>query len=183
MAKKKDTTKRTKIEPKDYQLPVPTDAAPPVHVKPKPHIYTDKEMKFIDKYVETLDRHTALKYSGMTLTQLKKNKYVMNELMKLQNIAQKKHRLKMAGANHMGLMEKFEDLFDEAVESKDYKTAVGMSSTLARSSEAAMRASGEFKDERQEQGLNIQVNINMGEEKPKTIEGEATTINIDTGDN
>lgn len=176
--------KKTKIEESEYKTPAVTDTPPalPRHYKPDAHVYTAKEIKFLDVYVETLDKDQALKASGLKMAQLKKNKYIMDELLKLQRICQKKYRLKMAGAKHMDLMDKVEDVFDQAVEGKDLKTAVGASSTLARMSEAAMRASGEFKDERADNGVHIQVNINMGDEEPKTIEGEATTINIDTGE-
>lgn len=178
---------KTEIDKEDYTAPKAGDPLPVIKKgdKVSAHTYSRKELIFIETYIETLDKAQALKAASMSSRQLENNKYLQEECLKLQRIIQKKHRLKIAGAKHIALMEKFEDTFDKAVESKDAKTQVGMSSTLARMSEAAMRASGEFKDAEQAHGAQIQVNINIGgneEEVAPTIEGEATEVKINTGD-
>jgi hypothetical protein len=177
--------KPTDITGDDYQLPAvdtTKDQAPVLHEKPKPHIYTAKEIKFLDVYCDTLDRVAACKASGLKLEQVKKNKYLMHELEMLMRVAQKKHRMRMAGAKHLDLMEKFEDEFDKT-KGKDNKAAVGYAGVVARMSEAAMRASGEFKEETTDKGVNVQVNIKIGgDDEPKTIDGEIIDVEVEDAD-
>jgi hypothetical protein len=171
----------TGIDDSEYTLPAAdtTTTEVSVDVKPDPHIYTAKEIKFLDVYCDTLDKATALKEAGLKLEQVKRNKYLMNELEMLQRIAQKKHRLRMAAAKHLDLMEKFEDEFDK-VKGKDNKAAVGYSSTLARMSETTLRASGEFAEKKTGSGVNLSVNITIGgEQEPLTVEGEVIDVEVE----
>lgn len=139
----------------------------------------ERELRFLQVYTETLDLEKAWREAGYSSKRVPMNNGFVQEQMKF---IEMNKRYSVQGAlaleNHHRLMNKFEDGYDEAVSVQDRKAAVGYSSTLARMSEASMKAAGEFDEvSRDSSHTNIQVNIGFfgdQQKEPPAITVEAT---------
>lgn len=185
MSASEDTGKKrpAKIKREDLQLPVRKIPAasikfllPRADKSATPHFFTERHLRFLEAYAETLDMKTALDKSGMTRNQVTKSPYLTREVLMINQAAGMRHRNKISLGRHERLMEKFEGEFDGTYD-KDYKKS--MASTLARMSEASLKAAGEF-TERQENtgitGVQVVINIGDGGQEVKSVEG--TVIDI-----
>lgn len=139
--------------------------------------FNPKHLKFLDVYSETLDFSYACKESGLRRENILKNRHLAKEVEFINNMAALKYRNKVALATHQRLMEKFEDCHDSA---DDPKVAANYASTVARMSDANLRAAGEFHDHGTPKvGNAVQVVINIGEEKsdkPDCVEVKAEPL-------
>lgn len=137
-----------------------------------PHYFTGKQVQFLEAYSETLDYQEACKKSGLSLAGVKKCPYLVEEVKRINQAAMFKHRGKSALGNHHRLMEKFEREFDNKLASAEMKKA--SMSTLARMSEASMRAAGEFDDKGEDAGgvTGVRVVINIA--APESSEAKPT---------
>lgn len=141
-----------------------------------PHFFNAKQVKFLEVYAETLDFERACKDSEMAPAQVKRNPYILNEIKEINQAAMFKHRGQAAKGTHLRLMDKFEKEFDNT---KDVKLKSSAMSTLARMSEANMRAAGEFGDQQENTGISgVQVVINIGEPPPEPTQVEGTVIDV-----
>ena len=144
----------------------------------KPHLFSPKHLQFLEIYTDTLDVEMAMKETGMTRYQVQKSEYLMRELRLINEAAMLKHRAKSALGRHERLMDKFENLFDRSGDAKVKGSAM---STLARMSEASLRASGEFSEKQEAGGITgVQVVINIGESKTvESVEGSVIDVHPD----
>jgi hypothetical protein len=133
---------------------------------------------FLGHYAETLDKHAALKVSGLKWHQVSKNPYMMAELERLQECAMFAHRAKSTVGNHHRLMDKFERAYDKA---GDARIKQGYAGVIARMSDSAMKAAGEFGDD--DGGgafVGVQVVLNFGG-RPESVPAQ-TVIPIESAD-
>jgi hypothetical protein len=142
----------------------------------KVHLFSPNHLRFLEVYTETLDINQALKETGMTRYQVEKSEYLKREIQFINQAAMLKHRAKSAVGRHERLMEKFEGTFDK---SGDSKVKSSMASTLARMSEASLRASGEFSEKPDASGVTgVQVVINIGDSSKALESIEGTVIDV-----
>ena len=144
-----------------------------------PHFFSEKQVKFLEVYTETMDLVQACEASGLKPPQIRKNPYLMHEVALVNRTYMYQHRAKQALPRHERLMDKFEKEFDEGgVDLK--KTAM---STLARMSEAALRAAGEFSEKEQNTGISgVQVVINIGQSAQNSEERPVVDIQAEVRD-
>jgi hypothetical protein len=124
----------------------------------KTYFFNQPQQVFLDAYSETLDFKESCKKAGLKPAAVKKNAYLIQEINYINQAAMAKHRSKAALGNHHRLMEKFENAFDKG-DSKVKSAAMG---TLAKMSEASMKAAGEFVETVQNSAVSgVQVFINI----------------------
>ena len=141
-----------------------------------PHFFSPKHVRFLEAYAETLDFKAACAAAEMRPAQVTRNPYLVNEVRLINRNLSFKYRSKTALGNHWRLMEMVEAAMVYGGQ-EIQRTAM---STLARMSEAAMRASGDFGDDAQVTGIQgVQVVINIGgapPQEPPAIDVEATSV-------
>lgn len=131
-----------------------------------PYFFAGNQVQFLEAYAECLDVKVACEKAGMTLAQVKKCPYIAEEVKNINQAAMFKHRVKSSLGTHFRLMQKFEGEFDKPLASADMKKAA--MSTLARMSEASLRAAGEFGEQVENTGISgVQVVINIGAPPPE----------------
>lgn len=154
-----DTGKKEQAE--QTAIDMALDKSLPDELPQDVHIYFKYEKKFLDVYAESFDFKLALRESGMKAHEVRKNKWLMNELKELQQLAQASHRMKVMSGKHIELMEKFDKHYDKLVTNGKHKEAVQMAGNLARMTDSGMRASGEFRDVERDTGINVNITFNM----------------------
>lgn len=143
-----------------------------------PHYFSQKQIRFLEVYSETMDIAEACKQSGMTRYQVQKSPYLNAEIQLINQAAMFKHRNTVALGRHERLMEKFEQEFDNNQYDKDYKKSV--MSTLAKMSETSLKASGAFTERKENTGiLGVQVVINIGDGGKKLESAQGQVIDIE----
>lgn len=130
----------------------------------KPHYFTEKQKKFMEVYAESLDFQKALKESGLTKNMVDKNDYLQQEIKLIEEAYLIQHRTNLAIGHHQRLFKKFERDYDR---SENAKFKASMAGVLAKMSEAAMKANGDFADKEQVDTTNgIKVIMNFGNVPP-----------------
>ena len=135
-----------------------------------------KQLRFLEEYAKDLDINraareveTAIKtVRGNWLTQEK----FQAEIEAIHKIWQTNIRMtaEHATARHIELMDKVEAEFDGADKVSD---KAKLASPLAKMSDSYLKAAGKFATDGNQKGINVTINIDLGEEKPAIdIEGE-----------
>jgi len=156
------------------------DSLPPVDPD-QVHIYFKSEVKFLDIYAETLDYKLACREANLKPHEVRRNTYLMKELKKVQRMVQKRHLMKAIKGKHMQLLEKFDEQYDALTKNPDtQKEAVTMAGNLARMTDSAMRANGEFRDIEHAIGKQVNVTINLGPDHTVKTGEDGNTIDIET---
>ena len=156
---------------------------PSVPAKPEDvHIYYKYEKTFLDIYSKTFDFTLACKEAGMRPFEVRRNNWLMQECKKLERMAKKIHRMNVAKGTHMELLDKFDRHYDELKKDPEkQKEAVTMAGNLARMSDSAMRANGEFRDNDVSAGMQVNINIDLGgqdyADAPIDVTGEVSDSN------
>lgn len=145
----------------------------------EPYFFKPKQHKFLEVYAETGDVKKACQESGLPLNMVKKNDYICQEMALIEKAFQVKHRVKMAMPNHQRLMSKFEKDYDNLPNMQK----PSMASVISRMSEATLKASGEFAEERHTPVHNgVQVIINLGPEEDEGDDGfTGQVIDVNVG--
>jgi hypothetical protein len=138
-------------------LPPPRMPVSRVRVRVKPnnspveYRFNAGQHRFLEAYAETLDMDVALKAGGLRLHQINKNPYIQAEMERLQECAMFKHRAKATVGNHHRLMNRVEKMMDQ---SGDMRVKQGFAGVLARMSDTALKAAGEYTEN---SGGNVQL--------------------------
>jgi hypothetical protein len=137
------------------------------------HKFSPRHLKFLEVYAETLDYKKALRTAEMRAKDVTNSAYLLNEIKLINQAASLKHRNKSALGTHHRLMQKFEKQFDA-----EYgKNKTPYASVLAKMSDTALKAAGEFTDHQENTGFaGIQVTINIGDPspQPRTIDAQVS---------
>ena len=134
-----------------------------------PHYFSGNQVQFLEFYSELLDVKQACEKSGMTLAQVKRCPYLAQEIKSINQAAMFKHRVKSSLGTHFRLMDKWEKEFDKPLATADMKKAA--MSTLARMSEAGLRAAGEFSENVEHTGITgVNVIMNFGADVSEVIQ-------------
>lgn len=130
--------------------------------------FTAKDKMFLELYAQTLDLKQAKKESGITTDRLNSNPFLLTQVDRITQLNMYSIQAKTIIGTHYRLMEKFEQDYDEAKVEGDSKLQQGLASTLSRMTDTAMKASGEFFPEKEQQITTaVQVVINMGTQQEK----------------
>ena len=124
-----------------------------------------QEIDFLREYSKDLDTERSLKAAGLKKGALDPHKEqgqaLLREMQETQQEWTKSIRLNAphAAKKHLELMEKFEKDYD----STDLKSAnkSGLSGTLARMSDASLKATGHYGQERAGGGTKVEINIDL----------------------
>lgn len=149
-----DSTRPPRLPVSRVKLKVKPDNAP------AEYRFNTAQHTFLSAYAETLDMQAALKASGLRAFQVNKNPYLQAELERLHECAMFAHRAKSTVGNHQRLMAKFEQAYDRT---GDARIKQGYAGVLARMSDSAMKAAGEFsEDDGTGTFVGVQVVLNFG---------------------
>jgi hypothetical protein len=143
-----------------------------------------QEINFLHEYNKDLDVERALKATGLKKGALNPHKEQGQALLlEMQQISKDwqaaiRMNTQAAAAKHMELMEKFEKDYDSADIKNQNKS--GLSGTLARMSDANLKATGHYASEDKGGGTKVEINIDLGGgDKDKAKEPD---IKITSGD-
>lgn len=102
---------------------------------------------------------------------------ILRELRAIQDTYLKAIKLnaKSAAQKHLELMEKFEGDYDNT--DLDHSNKPQFAGTLARMSDASLRATGQFNQQKQSGGVKVEINIDLGgKEDPPPVDVEHEVI-------
>lgn len=131
-----------------------------------------EDIQFLAEFQRDLDWKRALEAAGLPPTQKQINKMtdihtrygqaVMREVARIQDDWTRSIRMNAhaSARKHLELMEKFEKDYD-GMDLKNQNKS-GLSSTLARMSDASLKATGHYGQEKQGSGLKVEINIDLG---------------------
>lgn len=141
------------------------------------HFFSQKQVKFLEAYSETLDFKTACDRSGLKPHHIRKSEYLMNEIEHINKAAHYRHRSKSTLGKFHQFMDKVEKLFDNSTNNDMRKASM---STLARLHDTALRAAGEFTEKAENTGITgVRVSINIGPEPAKPETPPEVTIDVE----
>jgi len=136
-------------------------------------LLTKKEFVFLEEYGKNLDKTEAAKIAGYkSANDPMQSPSICAEMEKIQSAWMYEHRMnaKYAGGEHMRLMQKFEDKYDE--KGVDSDTQAKFAGVLAKMSEASLKATGRIgANDKPGGGGNVLVQINIpgGENKKPEV--------------
>lgn len=136
------------------------------------YVMTNNAVRFLESYTQNLDEKKACQDAGIEYSNRDSvigNPHVQREMALIQRAWRYKGRLtaESAAGEHMRLMEKFEDNFDSAEKHGDKAKYAG---TLAKMSEASMKATDLIGKENHDAMPSVVVNIDMGDSsEPKEV--------------
>lgn len=133
-----------------------------------------EDLNFLQEYNKDLDIERALKDSGLKKSQLKpakdRGQALLLEMKNIQaaHMAAIQMNAPAAARKHLELMQKFEDDYD-ATDLKSQNKS-GLSSTLARMSDANLKATGHYGQAERSQGTKVEINIDLSGHNKKAEE-------------
>lgn len=148
--------------------------------------FRPKQIEFLKEFQKDCDLERAGKAVGYSKSTLQKfldphtelGQAMLREIRAIQEDWMKAIKLnaQKSAVKHLELMEKFENDYDQA----DLKSPVkGMlAGTLAKMSDASLKATGQFNREGTSSGVRVEINIDLtsNQEKPIDITGEAKIV-------
>jgi len=141
-----------------------------------------KEIEFLHEYNKDLDIGRALKAAGLTKkaldTHSKQGQAILLEMREINEMWHRAIRMnsQAAATKHLELMEKFEADYDTADIKNQNKGS--LSGTLARMSDANLKATGHYAKEGGPSGTKVEINIDLSGKKDEPeikITGEDTS--------
>lgn len=127
------------------------------------YIFKKRELDFLKEYATHLDEDMAFAQLGLEhqrKSDILNNPHVKVEMVRIQKAWRFRSRLTQdfAAGEHMRLMEKFEDNYDQLETGNKPK----MAGVLAKMSEANMKATGMIGSERDQAMPSVIINMDMG---------------------
>jgi hypothetical protein len=137
------------------------------------YVFTAEAIRFFDNYTQTMDEAQAFEAAGIESrrrSEFLNNPYVQGEMDKIQQAWSLSHRMKAGYAvgEHHRLMQKFEKSFD----SSSGKVQAGYAGTLAKMSEASLKATGVIGADNAPTVPNVVINLDMGGPAPVVIDAK-----------
>lgn len=145
------------------------------------HYFTEAQIRYLETYIETLDKTKAAKAAGIRQRDVWRSKHFEKAITDINYLTRLKWREKVSQQDHIRLLHKFEGMLDEMWSKEKYKEATTMAGNLLKGSETLMKATGQFAHEDISSGNMVSVNINIGGSAEVTADQETQTIDIDTG--
>ena len=147
-----------------------------VNARGKTVLFTPKQKKFLEVLAEGGDDVAAAKAAGYkNLSEAMESDIVAAEMVRIQAAWSYEVRMnaRFASGEHMRLMEKFENQYDES--NKDDKPK--MAGVLAKMSDTSLKASGKMNPMNGSGASMVNVQINIGSKKQEiVIDGESSEV-------